>query len=183
MRQERPEEVVDRRDTHQLGRQRPRHGVGLEEHQMWSECAPSSQDVVDHVVSSDLAKDAGQEVVVDPLGCQPVTRSTPRAGPQPLEPDHLPMSGGMELRSSGSGGVRHLGRRRHEHLVALGDHGPHQRGHRIEVSRTGDRDNQDLQHAGHCAGPRRARERNGMPVESQWCGRQEAESRPAAGRP
>jgi hypothetical protein len=70
--------VSDCRDTQELGHEGPGEGERLEQYDVRSELLAVTQDVIDHLVDTDLAESPRKEVVQDALGRDAVTGIAPR---------------------------------------------------------------------------------------------------------
>jgi len=134
------QEVLDARYAEQVGGERAGERVALEQHHFGVHPAATGHHIVDHVGRRDLAEQAGDEGVVDPLGCDPVPGDTADAAPEPVEPDALTVSGCGEPGSGPLRVRRGVGTGGSDDLIAPLVECPDERQQRIDVPghRSGD---------------------------------------------
>src|SRR4029077_15427346 len=77
--------------------------------EVWTQLSTACKHVVDHVCRRDFSEQSWNEVVVDPLRCESVTREAADATAHSVDPSTLVLSCSADLRPSllyGRGGFR-----------------------------------------------------------------------------
>ena len=90
--------VSDAGNTEEFGDQRAGEGKGFEQHEVGRERLSVTQDVIDHLVDTDLGEGPREEVVQDALGRESVAGVAARARGESLDPVGLALSGQGEPR-------------------------------------------------------------------------------------
>jgi hypothetical protein len=130
------EHVRNTRNAEKFGHQGSSQGKRLEQHKVWSELLAVAQDVVDHLVNTDLAEGAKKEVLQDSLRCDTVAGNAPSSRRKSGHVLGLAWTGHGESHASLLDDRRCTGPRRHKYLVPARRQRADERDERSHVART-----------------------------------------------